>query len=283
MVRRGNPSVSNPNAYQDSVILHKALGEKYYSDRQYHLAIEEFSVAAGMDPGDVGAYEGIGRSYREIGEFQKAIDALEKGESLLPPSQISPIHARLHNTKAVTYDMMGKHKEAAVEYELAVKLDPANDRYYNNRGFSYLLRGQIEEAIAAFKKAIEINMDNKTAHANLGYAYGLKGMYELALNEFKLAGDEASAYNDLGYIYTQAGLLTEAIEAYDTALKLNPDMSAAYFNKGKTYELLGDTDNAIAAYREFFKYTTRTSEAEEAFDRIQALKRHKEEKLTGAN
>ncbi|HHT9152403.1 MAG TPA: tetratricopeptide repeat protein [Candidatus Hypogeohydataceae bacterium YC40] len=277
LVRKSNPSINNPNSYQDSVILHRALGEKYYSDRKYNLAITEFSTALEMVPGDAATYEGLGRSYREIGEFDKAIEAFERGSLLKPPTPTSPAHAKLHNSTALTYDMMGNHEEAITEYDKAIKLDPTNDSFYNNKGFSYLLQGQVEAAISAFKKAIETNPNNKTAYGNLGYAYGLKGMYELALNQFKLAGDEASAYNNLGYIYTKNGKLTEALESYNNALKLNPNIPNIYYNKGLAYELLGDTANAIQAYQEFLNSTTQTSAAEEAFERIQALKRKKAE------
>lgn len=276
LVKRPNLSLSEQSTHGDSVVLHQALAEKYYSDRQYHLAVAEFSTVAELAPGDASAYEGLGRSYREMGEFDKAIKALEKGISITPQSYTSPIYAKLLCCKAVTCDMMGRHEEAIIEYEKATKFDPTNDTYYNNKGFSYLLQGQVEASISAFKKAIEINPNNKTAHSNLGYAYGLKGMYELALNEFKQAGDEAPAYNNMGYIYTTTGKLAEAIASYNNALKIDPSISSTYYNKGRTYELMGDIDNAIQAYQDFLKHTTKTSVAEEAFERIQALRRKKD-------
>lgn len=272
LIRKGNPSVSKQATYRESATMHKALGEKYCSDHQYHLAVEQFSMALEVAPGDAGAYEGLGRSYREQGKFDKAMEAFGKGIVLIPPSKTSPIRARLHNSKAVTYDMLGKHEEAIVEYEKAIKLDPTNDSFYNNKGFSYLLQMRTEEAVSAFRKALENNPNNKTAHANLGYAYGLKGMHELALIEFKLSSDEASAYNNLGYVYTKNGKLTEAIESYNNALKINPNISSCYYNKGRAYERLGETDNAIQAYQEFLKHTNSSSTAEEAFHRIQALR-----------
>lgn len=273
LIREGNPSVIKQTTHQESAIMHRALGEKYYSDRQYHLAVEQFSRMLEVAPGDAEAYEGLGRSHRELGEFDKAMEAFEKGIALMPPSQASPIYARLHNDKAVAYDMLGKHEEASVEYEKAIKLDPTNDLYYNNKGFSYLLQMRTEEATSAFRKALENNPNNKTAHANLGYAYGLKGIYELALKEFKLASDEASAYNNLGYIYIKDGKLTEAIESYNNALKIDPTISSSYYNKGRAYELLGEIDNAIQAYQEFLKYTNSSQTAEEAFNRLQALRK----------
>lgn len=272
LIRGGNVSAGAKGTYKDDAVLHKALGEKYYKDRQYHLAIEEFSRAAEASPGDADVYEGLGRSYREAGDFDKAIGALEKGIALLPPSGASRIRARLYNSKAITYDMMGRHEEAITNYDNAIKLDPTNDTYYNNKGFSALMGGQTDEAIFAFKEAIGINFSNKTAHANLGYAYGLKGLNELALNEFKLASDEASAYNNLGYIYFKNDNMAGAVGAYDNALRINPGMLSAYYNRGRAYELLGDADKAIQSYQEFLKHTTKSSEAEEAFNRIRTLR-----------
>jgi len=273
VVRRGNPPVNKQDTYEQQAVLQRSLGEKYYSEDRYHLAIEEFSGAVEMSPGDVSAYEGLGRSYREIGEFDRAIEALNKGLALITTSSVSPIGARLHNTKAVTYDMMGRYEESLVEYENATKQDPTNDSYYNNMGFSYLLQGQTDKAISAFKKALEINPANKTTYTNLGYAYGSKGMYELALKNFKIAIDEASAYNNMGYIYAEHGKLTDAIESYNNALKINPKQHTTYYNKGMAYELLGDIGNAIQAYQEFIKQTTDVSAAEDAFNRIHALKK----------
>lgn len=280
-----NPSLSKETQYQDNQIIHKALGEKYYSEAQYQLAISEFSAALELDPNDAGAYEGLARSYRESGEFEKALESLDKGFAVISSSN-GPTYmlAILHNSKAITYDTMEKYEEALAEYNKAIKLNPTNDAYYNNKGFSCLLfmdtrkrRTEklmlLEEAMTSLKKAIEINPNNKTAHANLGYAYGLKGMHELALNEFRQASDEASAYNNLGYIYAKNGKLPEALEACENALRINPNLPVAYYTRGSICESLGYTEKAMQSYQAFLKHTTDTQAAEEAFKRLKALER----------
>ncbi len=297
IVKKGNIPIKERDTYRNDAVLQRALGEKYYADRQYHLAVEQFSSAVEMTPGDVRAYDGLGRSYREMGEYGKAIEALNRGLLLRPPSSISPAYGRLYNTKGVTYDMMGKYEKALVEYETAIKLDPTNDVYYNNMGFSYLLQAQrhafmgdyeeedqaYKKAISIFKEVIEIDHGNKTAHANLGYAYGATGMYELALKEFTVAADKAVAYNNMGYLYAENGKLTEAIESYNNALKINPHITFIYYNKGTAYQLLGEVDNAILAYQKFIAKTTNISAAEKAFKRIQKLKGQKVQELSSTN
>ncbi|MHC4357419.1 MAG: tetratricopeptide repeat protein, partial [Planctomycetota bacterium] len=286
VVKKGNIPVKERDTYRNDAVLQRALGEKYYKDQQYHLAAEQFTSVVEMTPGDVRAYDGLGRSYREMGEYGEAIEALNRGILLRPPSSTSPEFAIPYATKGVTYDMMGKHEKAVVVYETAITLDPTNDVYYNNMGFSYLLKAQelassgkheeeskaYKKAISIFKKALEIDQNNKSAHANLGYAYGATGMYQLAQKQFAAATDEAVAYNNMGYLYAQNGKLTKAIESYNNALKVNPNIASIYYNKGTAYQMLGDVDNAILAYQEFIDKTTNISSAEEAFKRLQKLK-----------
>lgn len=286
VVKKGNIPIKERDTYRNNAALQRALGEKYYTDQQYQLAVEQFTSVVEMTPGDVRAYDGLGRSYREMGEYGKAIGALNRGLLLRPPASTSPEFAIPYATKGVTYDMMGKHEKAVVEYETAITLDPTNDEYYNNMGFSYLLQAQrhaslgeheeegkaYKKAISIFTKAVEIDQDNKTAHGNLGYAYGATGMYKLAQKQFTAAAGKALAYNNMGYLYALNGKLTKAIESYNNALKLNPNITSIYYNKGTAYQMLGDVDNAILAYQEFIDRTTNVSSAEEAFKRLQKLR-----------
>jgi tetratricopeptide (TPR) repeat protein len=48
------------------------------------------------------------------------------------------------------------------------------------------------------------------------------GRYEEALEVFKKNGDEAAAYNNLGYVFMIEGKNKEAIEAFEKALEIKP-------------------------------------------------------------
>jgi tetratricopeptide (TPR) repeat protein len=57
------------------------------------------------------------------------------------------------------------------------------------------------------------------------------GRYEEALEVFKKNGDEAAAYNNLGYVFMIEGKNEKAIEAFEKALEIKPGFyTKAYEN-----------------------------------------------------
>ena len=53
----------------------------------------------------------------------------------------------------------------------------------------------------------------------------------------------------LGYYYAEAGLYDKAIEAFTSAIALDPDDAAAYTNRGVAYEIKGDMGRAISDFQ----------------------------------
>jgi Flp pilus assembly protein TadD len=56
-------------------------------------------------------------------------------------------------------------------------------------------------------------------------------------------------YFNLGFTLREDGKLTEAVQAYQNAIRLNPHYQRAYSSLGETYARLGQLDEAQAAYR----------------------------------
>ena len=77
--------------------------------------------------------------------------------------------------------------------------------------------GKPNEAVLAFKKAISINPNN------------------------------AEAYNNLGNVHKDQGMLEEAIEAFKQAVTIKPDFAEGYCNIGITFHNQGKFDDAIEA------------------------------------
>jgi tetratricopeptide (TPR) repeat protein len=46
--------------------------------------------------------------------------------------------------------------------------------------------------------------------------------YQEALEMFKKGGDEAAAYNNIGYLYLIEGKYDEAIKSFEKAVEINP-------------------------------------------------------------
>jgi tetratricopeptide (TPR) repeat protein len=77
--------------------------------------------------------------------------------------------------------------------------------------------------------------------------------------------DSEKLYVELGDAYTKSKLYKSAIEAYENALRINPDNADAHFNVGLLYEhYLKDTEKAIYHMKKCIKTAPSPKKAEEA-------------------
>ncbi len=105
-------------------------------------------------------------------------------------AQLVGLHLGMHYYKAEKYD------DAYVCMEMAVKLEPDNPSILINRGIALRKLNRQDDAIQDYRRAIEL--DN-------GY----------------WAGYSASAYYNMGNIYSKAGKYTEAQQCYEKCLGYN--------------------------------------------------------------
>ena len=74
------------------------------------------------------------------------------------------------------------------------------------------------------------------------------------LRDFALLGIQANplndwAWSDLGFAYAQLNLLTDAVDAYRQALRINSDAADYWFSLGYSYSRLNRHNEAIDSYR----------------------------------
>ena len=87
---------------------------------------------------------------------------------------------------------MGKFKEAAVQYEKAIKVDRKYAEAWSNLGYTLRKRGKFDRAVKAYKKAIKLDPNLAEAHEYLGEAYAEMGKFDLAEKELKILRDLGS-------------------------------------------------------------------------------------------
>ena len=92
-----------------------------------------------------------------------------------------------------------------------------------------------------------------------------KGDYEDAIegfsNAIKLNPQLTPAYNNRGNVYKDRGENDRAIQDYDKAIKLNPNLAAAYNNRGNVYKDRGEYGCAIQDFDRAIELNTRYAEA----------------------
>ena len=85
--------------------------------------------------------------------------------------------------------------------------------------------------------------------------------------------DESSfAWDGLGLVLQRRELRTSALEAFERAVRINPDNATAWVHLGYSYELLGNGRAAITAYQRAVEITPQRAEAREMLEA--ALRRY---------
>ena len=79
------------------------------------------------------------------------------------------------------------------------------------------------------------------------------------------------AYSNRGLAYHYLGQLDRAIEDYDEAIRLNPNLAETYYNRGRAYKEQGKKAEAIADFEKSIALTTNPQLIEIARQQIAEL------------
>ena len=174
-----------------------------------------FQTILTIDPGNVPAYMGLGKSAFIKGDLHGAetnfYEALKRDDQIW----------KAYNYLGIICDLQQKFEEAVKHYASAIWLQPTNAALYNNMGMSLYLSGQYDRAVRAFEEALG-RSDNKKIFNNMALALYKTGENNKAFNNFNKAGDRASAFNNLGYMHLITGESDKAEKAFSEAIEINP-------------------------------------------------------------
>lgn len=144
-------------------------------------------------------------------------------------AQIAPDHPQVHHYTGAAYTEMGEYRRAAISFTRALILDPTMADAFRRRGdCQYLLVPVLSDDVQAY--------------------------YDRALIDYEASLElepDVYTYNVHGSIISSLGRVEEAIQQFNRAIELEPAYSESYFNRGYAYELLGETDRAVADFEQF--------------------------------
>jgi tetratricopeptide (TPR) repeat protein len=114
-------------------------------------------------------------------------------------------------------------------------------------------------------------------HYNAGVELQEQGRQREAIAEYdeaiRLDPEYTEAYNNRGSAYAGLGQYQRAIQDFDEAIRLNPEYAEAYYNRGLTYKLQGKKSQAIADFEKFITLTDNfewVQMARQAIEELQA-------------
>lgn len=186
-------------------------GIEKYQNKDYEGAAEQFSRAFRLSPYSEFAYEAVryaSFSYQALGDTDQAIRVYEQAIS------VNPTDDRLQLELGNLLFGRERYGEAIEKYEEAVRLydDPTN-RF--SLGQAYIKTGRYNDAEYQFEKIIQRGgLESRNGYFGMGQSYRAQKKYGDAIEQFELAirkdRDFYNAYEEMGYVYADAGQLDEA-------------------------------------------------------------------------
>ena len=193
------------------------LGNNYFGQQEYELAIKEYNKAIAINPDYSQSYNQLGYSYRFLGEYDKARKTFEKYIELIPDDP-NP-----YDSYAELLMKMGEYEESIKHYNKALAINHDFMASHIGIATNYNFLGEHEKARSRAQTMLELAGDNgqrRGAYFAMIVSYVDEGKYDMALSTldemFRLAqmdNDFQSMANDM---ITRGTLLMEMGE-YDKA------------------------------------------------------------------
>ena len=203
------------------------------------------------NPADADARLLLGSVLMEQGARAESILQLKEAVRLRPQS------AEAQNALGEALNNFGDPKEARVPFEKAVQLDPGFGQTRVNLGLVLLEAGDFHAAAIQLDRAIEL-LDSKQDAAYPLYLrakiYAQQSDFEKATKELQTAvslqPDLAEAWSDLGQARKMLLDDTGALDAFERAVKLNPNDAVAQYRLGAECLQQNKLKDAIAHLEE---------------------------------
>jgi len=185
-----------------------------------------------------------------------------------PPNDSSDL------TKAKDCHQKGDLSKAEIAYKKVLEQEPENAEALALLGVLYCQSEKFDDGVSYLRNAARCDPESQTTYYNLGKALDGAGLLEDALTAYqeavKIKDNYADAWNNIGDCLTRLGRVEDSVEAYQKALEINPS-SHLYFNLGNALLEKGDLVQASERYQKALALKPEFAEA--ALNLAIALKR----------
>ena len=177
-------------------------GDDLTLQKQYHEALEAYESAVASDPYNSIAWNKLGVAHMNTGRYQDAVEAFDRSLT------IDPYYQKAWNNKGDALAALGEYEEAVIAYDQALRLNP-NDLYaLLRKGTSLQESGSPDEALRIYQVVIDLAEKEVRKHPDY-------------------ARFDAKLWSNKGEALYRLGRYAEAMDAYSTALSINPKYERA--------------------------------------------------------
>jgi tetratricopeptide (TPR) repeat protein len=128
-------------------------GQRAYAGGSYAEAIDLFTQALQVDPGDLNAYLQRGFCHSLSGQYDLAIADFT---SVIDRKKD---HIWAYISRGSAYKKAGKLDLALKDFDAVLQMDPRNEEAFNNRGWTYKALGNTQAACADWQASKKMGND----------------------------------------------------------------------------------------------------------------------------
>jgi len=256
------------------------LGVQLASDGEPDAALEQYNLAARLEPANAETYLNIANVLKAKGKLDEAAalyaTALKVGGEypmahynlgltlaqqgklddaigeLSEAVRESPDYVEAHHSLGAAFQAQGDFERALAEYQTAARLRPGSPEALNSLASLFAAQGKIEDAVAYYDEVLHLHPDDVNAHIDLGNLLRAHGAPDQAAAQYAAAlalqPTNAEAHNSLGVALAQEGRIAEATAHFEQAVRAKPDYPEAHSNLGNALQARGALSEAMLQY-----------------------------------
>ena len=223
-------------------------GKAEFTQGNYDQALETFAQSIELDGSSAEAFDERGNTYYEKGLYDEAIADYRKAIS------VDPTYGQAYVDWSAINVLRGNTQEAIANLDLAVENSPNLISAYVNRGSRYAEMGDRTKAAQDWKKAASLSPQTAQDYASRAYAKSRLNQKDAAINDYNQAlvinPNFPRGYIGRAYILYERGEKEQALDNLEKALAINPNSVVALILKGEilAYQTNPDWPGAIEAY-----------------------------------
>jgi tetratricopeptide (TPR) repeat protein len=238
------------NPYNASFYLSKA--RILVQQEQLNDAIDAYKKAKELNLLDPKLYEEMGDVLAKMKNYSEALEVYDKGIRLSAKDQ------QIHIKKSKMLNKLGKIEEAIATLDQAISAVSKNAQLHVNRGNLLAQSGKYKEALKDYDIAIHLEPDNIEFRRYKASMYRQleqwKEAKDIYVQIFRYERDEKRndypykpyLHKEYGDILFKLKQFSEAVTAYNKAIRLKSDFGQAYLGRAAAYEKLAEQDRTKA-------------------------------------
>ncbi len=184
-----------------------------------------------------------------LGKVFESRGALEQAKAkYIAAIEARPSFAPAYNGLGVVFAQQGNREKAIEAWSRAVRLQRIYPDAYSNMAALYLQSGDMASAIQNAELAVEQYSGHKQARYILATAFYNRRDFVNADRQLKVLLQESNVeprvYMLQGAVAVEQQRYSDAIQAFEKVVQLQPKNSAAWTNLSSLHSALGDVENA---------------------------------------